>query len=281
LAAQGKLSQAVSEYRLAIQFRPHDAQAHNNLGGAFAAQRKLSEAVEEYRRAIQLQPDYAEAHCNLGLVLQQQGHFQQAMASLQRGHESGSKDPHWRYPSAGWVRDCKRVVELDGRLAAVFEGKATPASAAERIELAQLCAVKRLHRAAARFYEQAFTVEPELASRPASVHRYNAACAAAQSGCGQGEDAPTPNDPERGRLRTQALDWLRRDLNELSKELEANTTEARQKVSRVLEHWQRDTDLAGVREPRELAKLPVAEEEAGRGLWAEVVQTLMRASQAK
>jgi tetratricopeptide (TPR) repeat protein len=281
LAAQGKLTEAVSDFRRAIQLQPNYAHAHYNLGTALARQRQLPEAVEEYCRTIQLQPDYAKAHCNLGLALKQQGHFQQALASLRRGHELGSKDPRWRYPSTGWVRDCERLVELDGRLVAVLEGKARPASAAERIELARFCPVKRLHRAAARFYEQAFAAEPALASGPAGVHRYNAACAAAQSGCGQGEDALSPEDPERGRLRSQALDWLRRDLIELSKELKANTPAARHKVSQILEHWQRDPDLAGVREPHQLAKLPTAEQKAWRGLWAEVAQVFRRAGQSR
>ena len=41
-------------------------------------------------------------------------------------------------------------------------------------------------------------------------------------------------------------------------------------VGSSLSEWQRDPDLAGVRDPVELAKLPAAEREQWQGLWAEV-----------
>ncbi len=41
-------------------------------------------------------------------------------------------------------------------------------------------------------------------------------------------------------------------------------------VVKTLEHWLRDTDLAGVRAPKELAKLPEQERKEWRAFWAEV-----------
>ena len=66
---QGKLDEAVAEYRAAIRLKPDYAEAHYNLGIALTDQGKLDEAVAEYRAAIRLQPDYAEAHYNLGIAL--------------------------------------------------------------------------------------------------------------------------------------------------------------------------------------------------------------------
>ena len=48
---------------------PDDAAAHYNLGLALGDQGKLDEAVAEYRTAIRLKPDVAEAHSNLGNAL--------------------------------------------------------------------------------------------------------------------------------------------------------------------------------------------------------------------
>jgi hypothetical protein len=45
----------------------------------------------------------------------------------------------------------------------------------------------------------------------------------------------------------------------------------------ALAHWQKDTDLAGVREKDALAKLPAEEQKAFRQLWAEVATTLKTA----
>jgi hypothetical protein len=45
----------------------------------------------------------------------------------------------------------------------------------------------------------------------------------------------------------------------------------------VLRHWQRDPDLAGVRDPEGLAKLPEIERMAWRDLWTDVDALLKRA----
>ena len=42
-----------------------------------------------------------------GLVLLQQGKFQQAVEDLRRGHELGSRQSTWRYPSAEWLRNAR------------------------------------------------------------------------------------------------------------------------------------------------------------------------------
>src|SRR5262249_14667007 len=162
--------------------------AHYNLGNALYAKGRLDEAIAAYRDAIHLKNDWAEAHCNRGSALQRQGEFREALEELRRGHELGSKQPGWPYPSAEWVRQCERLVELDEKLPGFLEGKTTPASPEERIQLAELCSLKRSYRAAVRFYEQAFDAEPRLAE-PGTPHRYNGARAAALVGCGRGKDA--------------------------------------------------------------------------------------------
>jgi superkiller protein 3 len=278
LGAQGKLDEAVAEYHKAIALDPKSAPAHNGLGVALGAQGKLEEAIAEYRKAIALDPKFADAHCNLGRALQQQGKFRQALEELRRGHELASRRRGWPYPSAEWVRQCERLVELDEKLDGFLDRKATPASAAERIELAQLCSLKHLHRAAARFYEDAFAAQPKLAEELNS-HRYNAACAAALAGCGQGKDADKLDEKEKARLRGQALAWLRADLEAVGRLLdkEPNQAHSAAGVGSVLRHWQVDTDLAGVRGVEALAQLPEAERPPWKNLWDEVADALARA----
>src|SRR5262249_49557816 len=153
--------------------------------------------------------------------------FRKALEALRRGHELGSKNPRWPFPSDRWVRQCERLVELDGQLPGVLAGKTTPASPGERRELAGLCSLKRLHRAAARFYKEAFDAEPKLANAPGGADRYAAACAAALTGCGQGKDAADLDDAERARWRLQALEWLRLDLAWWAKALDVRKGQAR------------------------------------------------------
>jgi hypothetical protein len=47
-------------------------------------------------------------------------------------------------------------------------------------------------------------------------------------------------------------------------------------VQKTLAGWQRDPDLAGVRSDAALDKLPQAEQEAWRLLWADVGKTLAK-----
>jgi hypothetical protein len=50
-------------------------------------------------------------------------------------------------------------------------------------------------------------------------------------------------------------------------------------VRKRLLHWQRDPDLAGLRDPAGLTKLSPEEREACRKLWVEVAAILKKASQ--
>jgi serine/threonine-protein kinase len=276
--AQGDLTGSVAECHKAIELKPNLAMAHTNLGNALRDQGDLAGAVAECRKAIELKPAFAEAHCNLGGALRRQGEFQAALAELRRGHELGSRNPHWRYPSAAWVRHCQRLIELDGQLPDILAGKAAPASAGVRIELAQLCSCKRLHRAAAHFYEDAFAAEPKLADDLGAGHRYDAACAAALAGCGQGKDADQLDSKERARLRQQALDWLRADLKSCQQLMNKLAGKAGPVIAQRMQHWLADTDFAGLRGEQALAKLPEAERQAWQKLWQEV--ELLRRSAA-
>jgi hypothetical protein len=206
----------------------------------------------------------------LGGMLKRQGQFADALAALKRGHELGSRTPGWPYPSAEWVRDAEHLVELDARLPLLRKGETKPASASESVEIAALCQEhKALYVAAVRFFQAAFTVQPGLADELGG-HRYNAACAAALAGCGQGQDASGLEDQERARLRRQALDWLRADLDAWRKLLEKEPAKARPDVLKTMEHWLADSDFAGVRGEAALGKLSEAERVPWQKLWEEV-----------
>ncbi len=271
LDAKGDLDGAIAEYRQAIELDPKLAEVHYGLGSAMLAKGDLDGAIAEYRQAIDLDPKYAEAHCNLGLILKSQGLLAEALGYLEKGHELGFRRPGWRYPSAQWVSDCRRLVELERKLPAILKGEVSPRDADERIVLTELCRIKALHAASARFYGQAFADQPPLAEDLRTGHRNNAACAAALAGSGAGKDDPPPDEAGRAKLREQALGWLRADLAAWARVLDGGNEPARkQAVSRTLAHWKEDSDLAGIRDEAALAKLPEGEREAFRSLWRDV-----------
>jgi hypothetical protein len=172
-------------------------------------------------------------------------------------------------------------VQLEAKLPDVLARKATPTDNHERLGLARVCRLKRQYVAAARLYADAFSADPKLADDAKAWHRYNAACYAALAAAGQGTDAGKLDDQEQSRLRQQALAWLRADLEQWSKRLERGEPEDRQVVRAKLEQWQRDTDLAGVRETDALKKLSAQEQEAWAKLWADVAELLKKAGNAK
>jgi tetratricopeptide (TPR) repeat protein len=273
---KGALDEAIAEYREAIRLKKDYAQAHYSLAIALETKRKWPEAEQSYRKAIAFKPDYAEAYCNLPTVLQQQGRFAEALAAAKKGDELGRRTPGWRYPSAQWVREAEQFAALDGKLSKVLDGDAR-AGAGESIVFAQIC--EKAHRmqyaAAARFFAAAFAEQPKLAEDFRAHHRYNAACAAALAGCGQGKDADGLSEKERADLRQQALDWLRADLAAHSAQLTKEPERAGPVVIKM-QHWQADTDLAGVRGDSQTT-LPPDERQAWQQLWADVAKTLARA----
>jgi hypothetical protein len=175
------------------------------------------------------------------------------------------------------VRRRERLIALDARLPAVLRGEERPRDAAELAGFAELCYGKQLFATSARLWTEAFAARPERAEAPGTGNRFAAARAAARAGCGQGEDEPPPDAAARAELRARARDWLRADLAQWSKPHEPATGAVPREVRSQLARWRTDPDLACVRAPEALAKLPNSERESWDSLWATVGALLANA----
>jgi tetratricopeptide (TPR) repeat protein len=82
LAAQGQYAEAMAQFREALRVDPGYAKAHNNLGIALAHAGDVAGAVAEYSIVLRLQPDFAEARDNLGKALAELGQFPEAEAQF-------------------------------------------------------------------------------------------------------------------------------------------------------------------------------------------------------
>jgi hypothetical protein len=129
-----------------------------------------------------------------------------------------------------------------------------------------------MNAAAVRLFKEAFAAEPKLTERLNSS-RYNAVCAAALAAASKGKDSPTSEDG-RSEHRKQALNWLRAELTGLMH------LDKKEVAIQLLHHWQKDPDLAGVRDEAALAKLSESDRAAWRQLWADVAELLKRAEEA-
>jgi len=81
LRRQGRLDDAMGEYRAAIRLNPDFAEAFSNLGEILCdLKSNQDEARAALREAIRLKPDDAVSHCNLGNSLRISGRLDEAMA---------------------------------------------------------------------------------------------------------------------------------------------------------------------------------------------------------
>jgi serine/threonine-protein kinase len=274
---QKDLAGAVACYQEALRLDPDYARAHNNLGNALEAQGRVDEAVASYRETVRLEPKQALPRYHLGLALQQLGRFAEAIAAFRRGEELSKPTAPFLPELRRGIQQCQVALDYDGLLPAVLRGEASPATAADGINLAWLCQqpYKQCYAASARLYRGAFAAGPQLATDLGKARRYNAACAAALAGCGQGKDAAGLDTKGRAAWRRQALAWLRADLAARDKLAPRNKAAVRQ----TMLHWRQDSDFAGVRDKEMLDRLPEAERAAWQKLWADVDALLRRVTE--
>src|SRR5262249_8571734 len=151
-------------------------EAHVGLGLALREEGRLDEAIASFKEALRLKKDYPEAHCFLGLALRYSGDLAAALPHLRRGHELGSRNPHWRRPSAPWVEGCQqRLADLDAGISAALQGQEEVVGAQQRLAYARHCQNGERPHASARFYWEAFALDPALADATLHGGRYNAA----------------------------------------------------------------------------------------------------------
>jgi len=69
LRIEGKNSEAISHYKMAIKLNPNYTNAHYNLGYALLQKGEMKEAVHHFRETLRLKPDHVAARDNLKLAL--------------------------------------------------------------------------------------------------------------------------------------------------------------------------------------------------------------------
>src|SRR5579884_1632391 len=262
---------AIDAYSRAIRLHADTPPVHCSLGVAYFKKGDLNRAISESQRAIELDAAYLTAHANLAMFLEAKGDREGAISEY---CQAIHLDPKFVSDRAHQGPSMQRLVDM---LSSFVSGKAPPADPSERLLLAEICRVdKKRYRFAAQLAARAFRDKPSLAKDLTAEYRYYAACAAAQAGCGLGEDASKLDKKERALWRKQALDWLRADFQHHRKQLSGADAKTIQQVLTKLDRWHSNADLDCVRDEKALAELPEAERREWRKLWEEVTVDVLR-----
>jgi tetratricopeptide (TPR) repeat protein len=182
-------------------------------------------------------------------------------------------DELWRHTRAlvGWIRilriadDRIKKKDWNGARAAVQEAiRLRPKNVVAHRKLAEILYASGKHAEALRTTVAAVREHPDLAEKPGCYVRYTAACYALR--CADGRWGKAPPQAECPAYRKQALDFLTAELASFRKVAAKNPAW----VHKDMQLWLTDKDLASVRDPPAVERLPPDERDAWNRLWTNV-----------
>ncbi len=263
LAGLGRWPEAADEYRLAVRLSP---------GRYEMARLKLAEALIRVGEPVpgDPEPSTRSGRCDrqydVGLVRLSRGDGPGAIEALRRA--SGLAEPGTK--QAAECSAALRQAEDRERLRAVLRGESRALDNHDRVELIRLCRLYDWAAGAARLYAEALAADPSMPPVRGEPPSLAAACHAARAGTVPTADDPPPDAADRARLRSQALAWLRTDLDAWTSHLAAGKPEGRRRAADYLRRYRTYTEFAAVRDPEALKALPEDERAAWAAFWADV-----------
>jgi serine/threonine-protein kinase len=280
LLKRGDHKGAVKYYEKALALDQRSGIAWVMLGAARLEQGNPKGAVDAFRKAVGAEPNNPGFRSELGTALTRLGEFQEAADMLEEGRRllPQLKEPlqysveEVQEQLAAALATNRQMLDVEKRLENVLRGaEATPT---DRIDLAIFCGIfKRRYHDTVQLCTEAFSEQPELADTKSGL-RYNAACFAAMAAAGKGDGNRRLTEKERDSFRSQALRWLRQELD--ARAISFQMRRGRPETYAALYLWQFDPDLTSVRERKELRGLPDALQQPWRQLWKDVNQIWQR-----
>ena len=112
LSSTGNLDEAKAYLRQAVALNPNQAEAHNNLGNIFLEQGLLKEAARCYERALVCRPDFAGAHSNLLVCRNYDPDAEPEALELEHRRWATQHSPAGPYASHTNIRDPERPLRV-------------------------------------------------------------------------------------------------------------------------------------------------------------------------
>lgn len=94
---QGKLEEAMAEYRAALDLDPENAQAHQLLGIAYAWKGEIQPALEHFQIAYKKEPNRADVNMNLGSTYGALNDYENSLFHFRRAVELEPRHPLYLY----------------------------------------------------------------------------------------------------------------------------------------------------------------------------------------
>lgn len=161
LQSDGKLDEAIIQYRKALELYPDLAEAHSNLGIALATQGRAEEAVAHFHQAVELVPDSARAHFNLGRLLLAAKKLDAAIEHLGRAVAIDSEPGEMHAPLGIALALRGRLEEATTHLRLAL--KSSPADAEIHIRLGSALLLQHKWDESIQHYRQAAQIVPASA----------------------------------------------------------------------------------------------------------------------
>jgi tetratricopeptide (TPR) repeat protein len=99
---QNQVSEAVVQYRQAVELGPGLGMAHTRLGNAYRDEGNTQQAALAYEQAIRVDPEYVGAYMNLGGIHEMHGREDEALA-LYRAAVDMAPDSAWAHAGLGRI----------------------------------------------------------------------------------------------------------------------------------------------------------------------------------
>ena len=161
LLGQGRLEEAIVQFREALRIKPDYLNARYNLGNALLAEGRAGDAIAQYREALQIDSGDTLALHNLGLALVKLGRTDEAIAEFQQALKI---DPGFAEARDDLATALAKEGSLEEAVAQYREAlKADPALAEAHYDLGVIFFQQGLLDEAIAQYHEALRVNPKYA----------------------------------------------------------------------------------------------------------------------
>jgi tetratricopeptide (TPR) repeat protein len=273
LMKKDRLKDAEQEVRRGLEQEPGNAITHSLHSRILLKQGRVAQALAAARKAVELEPGGARQHFILGEALMAEGAWAASFVAFEDAKRLRAPDDEVVDPLP-WderVTESAWLLKLDTIAAAMPQGKIKVLEGSKTAALGEFCREHQfLPLTAARFYANVFVLEPEIAENLEKGYRYVAACAAARACSGESDESAKLDEREKSRWRGQAFQWLNTDLVARKTQINSKKLDDRPALLKRLHQWLETPDLAALRNPEELEKLPPEERKAWSTFWADV-----------